>query len=185
MRFWRYAAAAVFMAVALSLLVWRGRGAPEPSGAAASAVVDPGYIATGAEIIQTGPDGQPLYRLRARRVEQPQAGAEIRVTEPRLSYQEGSGPQWTLRADTGVLPANAERAELAGSVHAVAMRPDEPPLEIRTDRLSIDMERELVTTADPVSIIWGRDQVTAIGMRADLKADTLRLESRVHGEITH
>jgi LPS export ABC transporter protein LptC len=183
MRFWRHAAAAVLMAVALGLLVWRGRETAEPAGAAAGATVDPGYIATNAEIIQTGADGRPLYRLEARRVEQSRAGAEIQVTEPRLSYQEGSGPQWTLRADTGILPPDAGRADLAGSVYAVATRPDELPLEIRTDRLSVDMDRQLVTTAEPVSIAWGRDHVTAVGMRADLKADTLRLESRVHGEI--
>lgn len=184
MRFWRHAAAAVLIAVTLGLLVWRGREMAEPPGVRAGVTVDPGYIATDAEIIQTGPDGQPLYRLQARRVEQPRAGAEIHVTEPRLSYQEGAGPQWALRADTGILPADAERADLAGSVYAVATRPAELPLEIRTERLSVDMDRRLVTTADPVSIAWGRDQVTAVGMRADLKADTLRLESRVHGEIT-
>jgi lipopolysaccharide export system protein LptC len=184
MKFWRHAAAAVLMAVAAGLLIWRGQDASAPAGAAAGAIADPGYIATDAEIIQTGPDGQPLYRLQARRVEQSQAGTEIHVVEPRLTYQQGSGPEWSLRADTGVLPPDADRADLTGSVYAVATRPDAVPLEIRTDHLGIDMDRQLVTTSDPVRIAWGRDQVTAVGLRADLKADTLRLESRVHGEIT-
>lgn len=184
MRFWRYAAAAVLMAVTVGLLIWHGQDASSQAGTAADTVTDPGYTATDAEIIQTGPDGQPLYRLQARRVEQSQAGTEIHVVEPRLTYQQGSGPEWSLRADTGVLPPDADRADLAGSVYAVATRPDTAPLEIRTDRLGVDMDRQLVTTADPVRIAWGRDQVTAVGLRADLKADTLRLESRVHGEIT-
>jgi lipopolysaccharide export system protein LptC len=184
MRFWRHAAAAVLLAVALGLLIWRGQNASAPTNAAADTVIDPGYIATDAEIIQTGADGQPLYRLQALRVEQPQAGTEIHVTEPRLTYQEGSGPQWSLRADTGVLPPDADRADLAGSVYATASRPNTTPLEIRTDSLGVDMDQQVVTTADPVRITWGRDLVTAVGLRADLKADTLRLESQVHGEIT-
>ncbi len=184
MRYWRHAAAALLMAVTLGLLVWRGQDASTSAQTAAEAVADPGYIATDAQIIQTGPDGRPLYRLQASRVEQAQAGTEIHVTEPRLTYQEGSGPQWSLRADTGILPPDVGRADLAGSVQAVATRPDAAPLEIRTDSLGVDMDRQLVTTADPVWIAWGRDQVTAVGLRVDLKADTLRLESQVHGEIT-
>ena len=184
MRFWRYAAAAVLMAVTVGLLIWHGQDASSQAGAAAYTVTDPGYTATDAEIVQTGLDGQPLYRLQARRVEQSRAGTEIHVVEPRLTYQQGSGPEWSLRADTGVLPADADRADLAGSVYAVATRPDTTPLQIGTDHLGVDMDRQLVTTADPVRIVWGRDQVTAVGLRADLKADTLRLESRVHGEVT-
>ena len=185
MRLWRPAAATVLLAGTLGLLFWRGQGGT-PAGAGANAPVgDPGYVAIDAEIIQTGADGQPLYRLQAQRIEQPAAGAEIHVTEPRLSYQEGDGPAWTLRADTGVLPADTARADLAGSVYAVATQPEGAPLEIRTATLGIDMDTRKVHTGDPVQITWGRDRVTAVGLSADLKADTLRLESQVHGEIAH
>jgi LPS export ABC transporter protein LptC len=184
MRIWRYAPATVLLSATVGLLLWRGQsGGTAYTGTALAS--DPGYIATDAEIIQTGSDGQPLYRLLAQRIEQPAAGAEIQVTEPRLSYQEGDGPVWTLRADTGVLPADAARAELAGSVYAVATRPDTAPLEIRTTTLGIDMDARRVHSDAPVQITWGRDLVTAVGLSADLKADTLRLESKVHGEIAH
>jgi LPS export ABC transporter protein LptC len=185
MRSWRQAAAAILLVVAVGLLMWRGNGTPGPRSSTATTAADPGYVATDAEIIQTGPDGQPLYRLRAQRVEQARAGAEILVTEPRLTYQEGSGPTWSLRAATGTLPADTGRADLAGSVYAVATRPDAAPLEIRTATLSVDMDAQQVHSADPVEITWGRDLVTAVGLQADLKADTLRLESQVHGEVAH
>ena len=34
---------------------------------------EPGYVAIGAELIETGDDGQPLFRLDAERIEQPHA----------------------------------------------------------------------------------------------------------------
>ncbi len=184
MRIWRNAAAAALLAATAGLMIWRGQDAAPAGGEGSTAGADPGYVATNAEIIQTGADGQPLYRLQARRVEQPAAGAEIHVTEPRLAYQEGDGPAWALRADTGVLPADTTRAELAGAVHAVATRTDAAPLEIRTASLGIDMATQRVHSDAAVEITWGRDRVTAVGLSADLKADTLRLESKVHGEIT-
>jgi LPS export ABC transporter protein LptC len=185
MRFWRHAAAALMLAVMIGLLIWRGQRAAAPEQAGTAAAGDAGYVATEAEIIQTGSDGLPLYRLQAHRVEQSRAGTEIHVTQPRLIYQEGSGPVWSLRADTGDLPADAGRADLQGSVYAVATRPDSPPLEIRTETLGVDMGTQQVSTSAPVRIDWGSDHVTAVGLRADMKADTLRLESRVHGDVTH
>ncbi|MFO1410171.1 MAG: LPS export ABC transporter periplasmic protein LptC [Steroidobacteraceae bacterium] len=184
MRLWRAAAAFLLLAGTVGIMIWRGQeGGASPAGGGDAPRGDPGYIATQAEIIQTGEDGQPLYRLQAERVEQPAAGAAIHVTEPRLGYQEGDGPAWTLRADTGELPADTARADLAGSVYAVATRPDDAPLEIRTATLGVDMGTRKVHTGDPVEITWGRDRVSAVGLSADLKADTLRLESKVHGEI--
>lgn len=185
MKFWRHASAALLLALALGLTIWREQQAGAPSDASAYPAAEPGYIALDAEIVQTGPDGEPLYRLEADRVEQPRSGADILVTRPRLRYQKGSGPEWNLRADTGSLPADAQQANLAGSVHAVATQPGTSPLEIRTESLAIDMTAQLVTSPDPVRIDWGRDRLTAVGMRADLKVDTLRLESQVHGEIVH
>jgi LPS export ABC transporter protein LptC len=183
MRLWRGAAATLLLAGTVGLMIWRGQEGAGPASADSAPRSDPGYVATEAEIIQTGSDGQPLYRLQAQRVEQPSAGAEIHVTEPRLRYQEGDGATWTLRADSGVLPADTARADLAGSVYAVATRPDAAPLEIRTTTLGIDMDTRKVHTSDAVAITWGRDRVSAVGLSADLKADTLRLESKVHGEI--
>jgi len=185
MRYWRHSAAAILLAGTVGLMIWRGQDGDRPADDNATPLADPGYVATDAEIIQTGPDGEPLYRLRARRVEQPAAGAAIRVTKPQLSYQEGDGPAWTLRADTGVLPADTARADLAGSVRAVAVQADSAPLEIRTASLGVDMGTRRLRSHDPVEITWGRDRVTAVGLSADLKAGTLRLESRVHGEIAH
>jgi lipopolysaccharide export system protein LptC len=45
---------------------------------------EPGYIATNAELIETGDDGHPLYRLNAERIEQPTPQGIIFLTAPKL-----------------------------------------------------------------------------------------------------
>ena len=59
---------------------------------------EPGYIANGAELIETGDDGHPLFRLDAERIEQPQPQGTIFLTEPKLDYQPETGNHWTLSA---------------------------------------------------------------------------------------
>ena len=50
------------------------------SGAGEPVVGEPGYAAIHAELIETGADGHPLYRLDADRIEQPQPQGTIFLT---------------------------------------------------------------------------------------------------------
>jgi 3-deoxy-D-manno-octulosonate 8-phosphate phosphatase (KDO 8-P phosphatase) len=79
----------------------RGGGAGSPGHAVLSAAVrqrrhrgaadvestEPGYIANGAELIETDDDGHPLFRLDAERIEQPTPRGTIFLTAPKLDYQ--------------------------------------------------------------------------------------------------
>jgi lipopolysaccharide export system protein LptC len=48
----------------------------------------------------------------------------------------------------------------------------------------LDTEAELAQTRSEVELAFGRHRITAQGMRADLKAGSLRLVSDVHGLFT-
>jgi LPS export ABC transporter protein LptC len=56
--------------------------------------------------------------------------------------------------------------------------------ELRTARMLLDTEAELAQTRSEVELAFGRHRITAQGMRADLKAGSLRLVSDVHGLFT-
>jgi LPS export ABC transporter protein LptC len=91
-----------------------------------------------------------------------------------------------MTARTGVLPPDGQRLELAGDVHlsglAVADRGQPPPM-IRTEKLTLDVDRSIASTAAPVRIDMGRNAVTARGLHADLKSDRVRLEADVSGRF--
>ena len=77
-------------------------------GASETVVGEPGYAAIRAELIETGADGHPLYRLDADRIEQPQPQGTILLTAPRLEYEpEQAGNHWILTALHGQLPQDA------------------------------------------------------------------------------
>ena len=68
---------------------------------------EPGYAAVRAQLIETGEDGLPLYRLDAERIEQPRPRGTILLTEPKLDYQPEAGNHWTLTAQHGQMPQDA------------------------------------------------------------------------------
>jgi LPS export ABC transporter protein LptC len=150
------------------------------------AAVAPGYSAVHAELIETGADGRPLYRLDAERIEQPQPQGLVYLTEPKLDYEPGQGNPWTLTAHSGQMPQDARTAELHGDVHAEGKPTGSDTLmRIDTEELHLDMAQQLATSPAMVRVHWGGYRLDGRGMRADLKNDRLQLASKVHGVLLH
>ena len=170
----------------IALALWQyGRRADSATTAAtaASSGSEPGYVALGAELYDTGANGQPLYRLRAPRIEQAAPSADIELITPEFRYQ---GPtNWLLTAQHGSLPPAANRVDLRGNVVALGQRPASADLRIRTDNLTVDLDQQRLDTLAAVAIDWGPNRLSSVGLHADMNADSLRLESRVHGEFKH
>jgi LPS export ABC transporter protein LptC len=147
---------------------------------------EPGYIANGAELIETGEDGHPLFRLDAERIEQPTPQGIIFLTAPKLDYQPEAGNHWTLTAQRGQLPQDASTAELAGAVHAEG-RPSASSqlMHIATEQLHLDMKQQLATTSAKVRVEWSGNTLRGRGMSADIKNDRLQLAGDVHGVLAH
>jgi LPS export ABC transporter protein LptC len=150
------------------------------------AAAEPGYAARQAELIETGEDGEALYRLNADQMEQPQPRGTIFLTAPQLDYQPEAGNRWHLRAQHGELPQDAHTAELSGMVHAEG-RPEgsDAPLSFDTDQVHIDMVANVASSAGDVSVDWQGNRLLGRGMTADMNHYQLQLQADVHGTLTH
>jgi LPS export ABC transporter protein LptC len=145
---------------------------------------EPGYIASGAELIETGDDGHPLFRLNAERIEQPAPSGTIFLSAPKLDYQPEPGNHWTLNAQRGQLPQDASSAELAGAVHAEGRPSGSTELmHITTEQLHLDMKQQVASTAAKVRVDWAGNVLRGRGMRADIMNDRLQLAGDVHGVL--
>ena len=173
----------VVLVAALALWLWRQPhvDAPEATGGNARHRMEPGYVATGAVMTETGVDGQPLYRLRADRIAQPDPTSEIALAAPLFQYQ---GPTvWTVSAHEGVLPPSEQEIRLSGDVLARADQAGAEPMQLHTATLTVNMQTRRADTVDPVTMEWGANRLSATGLHADMQADYLRLKSPVHGEF--
>jgi len=146
----------------------------------------PGYVAIQAELIETGADGQPLYRLHATRIDQPQPQGIIYLSSPKLDYEPAGGNRWTLTAQSGEMPQDARTAELHGNVHAEGKPTgSNTPVRIDTEELHFDMAEQIATSPTTVLVNWGGYRLDGRGMRADLKNDRLQLAAQVRGVLVH
>jgi LPS export ABC transporter protein LptC len=153
--------------------------APAPQSAA---VAQPGYYLHAAELDQTDPAGRINLRVHASDAQQTTLGGDIALTGLDVEYLPEPGRRWLMTAAGGTLPPAGRTLLLAGNVRLSA--PEEGAALVRTEHLHLDLDTELATTADAVRIEMPPHAVTARGLRADLKRDTLQLESSVDGTFT-
>jgi LPS export ABC transporter protein LptC len=166
-----------------SLMLAQQNTAPQ-TPTAPQAGSDEGYSARDARLIQTGPDGLPLYTLEAAAIRQLPATGRVRLSQVRMSVQNGAD-RWTATADRGEILRGSNRIELDGHVRvSAAIEGSRSPIRIATDRLSFNSRVDTVSTADPVTLTWSGQRVDARGLVADLKTHRLQLESLVHAILT-
>jgi len=162
---------------------------------------DPGYAARDAEVIETGYDGRERYRLNARVIRQQSDGGVIDLEQLEMNYHPGAqaevpgdrpaaptipGEIWHLKSDRGQVRANGDDVQLNGNVVVTGPGPGTAgaPLTLTTEAMRINTPTEFIETDSPVRLRWSGHELLSRGMKADLKAGTLRLESDVHGEFS-
>jgi lipopolysaccharide export system protein LptC len=176
-----------------------GRG-DDPGAAASALPPDPGYAALDAEVIETGYDGRERYRLNARVIRQQIDSSMIDLEQLEMDYHPGAQARvpgerappvaerdevWHLRSDRGQVRANGDDIELVGNVEVTGSTPaNGEPISLRTGRMRINTPTEFIQTDERVTLLWSGHELVAKGMKADLKAGTLSLESDVHGEFS-
>ncbi|HUL18229.1 MAG TPA: LPS export ABC transporter periplasmic protein LptC [Steroidobacteraceae bacterium] len=143
---------------------------------------DPGYAAKKARLIQTGPDGAPLYTIDAQEVQQQPAQDTVDLQQVVLGFKDSAGDEWTATARHGEVAQNSGIVKLDGAVHAMGtLSGTAEPADITTERLTFDTNTQIVTTRDRVTLIMSGRKLDAAGMVANLKERHVQLESAVHG----
>jgi LPS export ABC transporter protein LptC len=138
-----------------------------------------GYYLDTATLTEMGPEGRPQVVIKARLIEQLRADDSIAMHDLAIDYATtGAGP-WTMTAKRGRMPADRNSVLLSGDV---ILRGRDGAV-VRTDLLTYDTVADLVSTAEPVTIEFGAHRLDARGLRADLNAGKLQLESAIHGEF--
>ncbi len=169
------------LALAVLLL---GPGEPDDALRPAGAPEPPRYYLRDATVTEFGADGQVSLELAAdRAVEDPDAG-RVLLERVVLDYVAEPARRWHVTADRGALDREATTFELEGNVRLAG--DGEAPgstAVLRSQRLSFDSLAQVATTSEDVELDFGRHVLRARGLRADLKGETLRLESAVNGRF--
>ena len=189
------------LAVLLALAGCAGGAGEADENGATGRAIDPGYSASDARIVETGPDGEPRFTLRAASIRQDPSSLEVNLERLSMQVEDDGAAPWTVTAATGRMPEDATQIDLAGDVRIAgqlgATRPAAnsrgsssrrparggEPLEIRTEALRYEFGPARVSTDADVTLKLTGKWLSARGLDANLKQRQVRLESKVHGRF--
>lgn len=146
----------------------------------------PDYTFTDATVTELDTQGQPHTVLRSPRMLHHPDDDSIEVFAPRIRYFISGSPPWDVAANHALLPSGNQRVELAG--HVQMQHPADnggPALVVQTDKMNVNLNTNIATTADPVEITQGGSRMTGVGLEAWLDDSRLLLQSQVRGAYVH
>jgi LPS export ABC transporter protein LptC len=181
---YRLVALLALLVLTVGMVLLSGPQRESAPSAGGAPLHDAGYSAQQARLVQTGPDGRPLYTLDAAEIQQQPNQDTVELEQVKLGFRDADGNDWTARAARGELAQGSGVVRLAGNVHVTGILPGtEESAEISTQHLAFDTHTEVIDTRDPVTVIMSGRELNARGMVASLKERHVQLESAVHGSF--
>ena len=142
-----------------------------------------GYFMVDATLTEMGADGKPRMVVQAQQIEQQLADDSVEMRDLRLNYVTGDAGIWNVTASRGRMPPDRRSLILAGDVTVTGSEDQGSPV-IVTDQLTYDTAADYIQTPEFVTVRFGRHVLGGRGLRVNLNAGTLRLESNVNGRFT-
>ncbi|MEO7806277.1 MAG: LPS export ABC transporter periplasmic protein LptC [Steroidobacteraceae bacterium] len=185
MRLWGGILLLVLMLLGGAFLMGRGKGPIADTADVQASGAEQGYVALGAQIVETGADGAPLYSLDAERIEQRPSTGDVTLQKLTMHYHLDGKSSWQLTANNGLLPGGTTLVALTGAVRANGMLPNSKlAAEIATEQLDFDTKTQDLASRQLVTIRLAGQRLSARGLTASLKHERVRLESAVHGRYS-
>jgi lipopolysaccharide export system protein LptC len=142
----------------------------------------PNAIIESPDIIRTGADGLPQYRLQAKRIEHYEGQDKSLMLAPRLATLMKDRPASVASAQSAVATEGQNRVELAGDVVITrAAFAGQPEMRLTTSKATLLINEERAFTDAPVQVQRGLFTLQGVGMVFDHKTQQIRVlsESRM------
>jgi LPS export ABC transporter protein LptC len=172
------------LALALSTWFLSSPRRTQGTGAAAGGVENPGYFLKDGVLTEYDVNGDPTIRIAARRIDQIPHSDEVELHDIRVDYQAPSGTAWIMVGDLAHVRPGGTMVDLSGNVvlHGADSNREDAPV-IHTNTLTYDVTQSVASTSGDVRIDFLQHTLTARGLVANLRARTIRLESRINGRF--
>lgn len=182
---YRIITALTFLAVVVGSVLLGGQQAPSTEAIIREAAVhDQGYAARHARLVQTGPDGRPMYTVEAEAMKQLPDEGTVQLEQVRVGFRDDTGNMWNAWGDHGELGQATGQVDLIGNVQVAGLLPGTTDVaHLATERLHVDTQAQIVRTQETVTMSTSDQhyRVRSHGLFADLKSGHVEFESAVHG----
>lgn len=125
--------------------------------------------------------GTPTYRLTGERMTRFADDRTAVVQRPDLDYRPVDAAPWRATAARARTDPDSERVDLINDVVLRQLPADEPPMTIRTSRLTVLTEAGRADTDRPITAEGREWRIDATGMTAWFGRDVVELHHEVNG----
>jgi LPS export ABC transporter protein LptC len=125
--------------------------------------------------------GTPIYRLAGERMTRFADDRTALIEQPDLDYRPVDAAPWQATAARATTNPDGERVELINDVVLRQLPADEPPMTIRTSRLTLLTEAGRADTNHPITAEGREWRIDATGMTAWFDRDVVELHHEVNG----
>jgi LPS export ABC transporter protein LptC len=178
----RRVALVLLLAFAIGLYAWinvERSNAPSTAAGGGAGDDSSSYTATNIELIETGEDGLPRYRLNAAGVRQSSPRDPLALQLPRISFNGAGGGgdqlEWQLTASSGMLSPRRDMVEFNGEVQGHASGGSAPLLQLATSQLLVNTVEQVVQSSRVVELDWAGIHLTASGIRIELRSGVVKI----------
>jgi LPS export ABC transporter protein LptC len=179
---WRAVLIIALIAVILAAFgVWSQRDGDDLR--VAPAPVQPGYYLKSAVVTETDASGAARFKLHAQQINQNPKDESVDLQQVQLDYRTAPDTLWLLTADRGHLVGGSRVIDFTGNVHIKPQAPSSNRVELNTELLSMDTEKNIATAPGKVRFAMDGQSLNAVGLKYNLKRQTLQLESALHGQF--
>jgi LPS export ABC transporter protein LptC len=176
----------IIAVVALAMFSWSLTSpGHRPQTAAGNESELPGYYLKNAVLTDFDADGNPSVRLEAERIDQVGHTDAVTLSTVKVDYKPPGGEAWVLTGDHGQVEPGDKVVDVQGNVKLQGdpTGPKHDTPIVYTDTLSYNIPDGIATTSADVRLVFGAQTLNARGLTANLKDQTMHLESKVNGRF--
>jgi LPS export ABC transporter protein LptC len=143
-----------------------------------------GYYLRGARLLGTDATGHVTYVVLADRVEELPDQEQLELAGVRVEYSPENEIPWLVSATRASAPRSGEYLDLTGDVELRSQPTNGRDATIvQTASLRFEPNEFTAQSDSAVVVQIGAHRLEAVGLRAQLKDDSLQLESKIHGQF--
>jgi lipopolysaccharide export system protein LptC len=166
--------------VLAGLSFWIERTVQMPVNGNGAELSDPEGIMENFSALRTDPQGQPQYRLSARRLKHYSNSKLTELDAPRFTQLDATQGEVVAQARQATVSADGKEVELVGNVNVERQaRPGQSALSLTTSRLLVFPDQHLLRAPGSVQIQDATLSVTAGAMEYRTDRRTIKLTGRV------
>ena len=127
-------------------------------------------------------EGRNINQLDAQKLEHFKNKNQSLVNQPLIVMTSETGSKWSVSSTSGEMDHQSGSVSLMGQVNIIQQSEYNDSTEIVTSDLTVDINKNLLSTPEKVSIISSNIETTAEGLEANINMEQLELKGKVRSK---